>query len=356
MARLTREKRAIVREMALSSRIARVAVAVGLVAAALTGCATVDDDGRHLVPIPAQLVAKMNEKGMNPSDPIFIRIFKQESELEVWKRARNGEYALLKTYPMCRWSGKLGPKKREGDRQAPEGVYTVTPALMNPKSQYYLSFNLGYPNPLEAAQGYTGSALMVHGACTSAGCFAMTDSGVAEIYAVAREAFNGGQGSFQVQALPFRMTPANLAKHRDNPNMAFWRNLKEGSDHFDIARQPPTVAACARKYVFNAKAGGTFDPAGACPSYEVEPTIATKVAEKRKADEAAVAALVAAPAAAPLAYADGGMHPDFREILKSAGVERLQAMTSGRVPVSRPDAALVDPYVKSVGEARAAGR
>ncbi|MGL4974103.1 MAG: L,D-transpeptidase family protein, partial [Bosea sp. (in: a-proteobacteria)] len=188
------------------------AAAVGLTALVASGCVSTDISQRHMVPIPAQLVADMSGKGMSQSDPIMIRIFKKESELEVWKRDRSGKYALLKTYPMCRWSGQLGPKMREGDRQAPEGFYTVTPDLMNPRSQFHLSFNLGYPNPIERSQGFTGSALMVHGACTSSGCFAMTDDGVSEIYAIAREAFAGGQRSFQVQALPFRMTPENMAR------------------------------------------------------------------------------------------------------------------------------------------------
>ena len=118
-------------------------------------------------------------------------------------------------------------------------AWGIEDGRISKKPQFYLSFNLGYPNPLEQAQGYTGSALMVHGACTSAGCYAMTDDGVTEIYGLAREAFAGGQRSFRVQAFPFRMTPENMARHRSNPNIAFWRNLKEGSDHFEATRQPP---------------------------------------------------------------------------------------------------------------------
>ncbi|MFC5506417.1 L,D-transpeptidase family protein [Bosea massiliensis] len=241
----------------------RLAAALALGAFVLSGCVVGEGDTRHLQPLPAKLVAQIHAKGMSEADPIFVRIYKMESELEVWKRDRSGRYALLKTYPMCRWSGQLGPKKREGDRQAPEGFYTVTADLMNPRSQFYLSFNLGYPNPLERSQGYSGSALMVHGACTSAGCFAMTDEGVSEIYGLAREAFAGGQAGFQVQALPFRMTPENMVRYRSNAHIAFWRNLKEGADHFDATRQPPKLAACGRRYVFNVKGDtSSFDPAG----------------------------------------------------------------------------------------------
>lgn len=321
------------------------AVAVAL---ALSACATLDDDMRHLEPVPAALVRQMAVLRMSQADPIMIRIYKQESELELWKRDRSGRYVLLKTYPMCRWSGKLGPKTREGDRQAPEGFYSVTPRLMNPQSDYYLAFNLGFPNPLEAALGYQGSALMVHGACSSSGCYALTDDGVAEIYAVAREAFGGGQRSFQVQALPFRMSPENLAKHRDDPNFAFWRNLKDGVDAFDVTGQPPKVGFCGRRYVFNATAKdpeATFEPLVPCPRFEIDPEASEMVAAKQRADDDAVATLLeAGVVTAPSAYADGGMHPSFRRVLASRGPEYLGRMTSGGVKVSRPDAALIDPY------------
>ncbi|MBN9434343.1 MAG: murein L,D-transpeptidase [Bosea sp.] len=325
----------------------RLLFVVAAFALGLAGCTTADLDTRSVQPLPAKLVANMNDMGMKASDPIFIRIYKQESELEVWKRNRSGQYALLKTYPICRWSGKLGPKKREGDRQAPEGFYRVTPALMNPQSQYYLSFNLGFPNQLEKALGYEGAALMVHGACTSSGCFALTDSGVAEIYALARDAFAGGQTDFQVQSLPFRMTARNLAAHREDPNMDFWLNLKEGADQFDLTRQPPRVTACGRKYVFGATVrnqGATFEPLAPCPAYDVDPSVAAKVAQKRALDQAQVAELVALSPDIPMAYADGGMNWRFRDVLKSSGPMRLSKLTSDGAQVSRPGAALADPY------------
>jgi murein L,D-transpeptidase YafK len=324
-----------------------------LAAAVVSGCATVRSDNRHLQPLPAKLVAQMGEKGMRPADPILVRIYKQESELEVWKQDRTGKFALLKTYPICRWSGQLGPKQRGGDRQAPEGFYTVTPAMMNPRSRYHLAFNLGYPNQLEQALGYSGAALMVHGACSSAGCFAMTDHGAAEIYALAREAFDGGQQSFQVQALPFRMVPQNLAVHRGNPNMPFWQNLKEGSDHFEATRQEPTVAACGYRYVFNVRTmdpAARFDAAAPCPTYEVDPELSQVVAAKQDRDHAMTAALVASGTPAiSFAYVDGGMHAAYRTLLKSIGPDRLSRMTSSDVEVSRPEAVLAAPYPPVAG-------
>ena len=141
---------------------------------------------------------------------------------------RSGYHALLKTYPICRWSGELGPKIKEGDRQAPEGFYTITPGLMNPNSSYYLAINMGFPNAYDKAHGRTGAFLMIHGDCSSRGCYAMTDEQIAEIYALARESFLGGQRSFQIQAYPFRMTPINMAKHRASPAHAVLENAQAG--------------------------------------------------------------------------------------------------------------------------------
>ncbi|KQU75728.1 hypothetical protein ASC75_16975 [Aminobacter sp. DSM 101952] len=303
-------------------------------------------DGKATRPVPAALKAEMSRKAMSPAAPILIRIFKQESELEVWKRDRSGKFALLKTYPMCRWSGKLGPKTRTGDRQAPEGFYHVSAGMLNPNSQYYLSFNLGYPNRLESALGYTGEALMVHGACSSSGCFALTDQGVAEIYAVAREALAGGQGSFQVQAFPFRMTPGNMAKNGSDPNFAFWSDLKRGYDIFEVTRRQPKVSACGGRYVFDREfeGGEPRDVLAACP-----PALNgddPKIAAKTQADTVTAGNLISTGTALSAhAYADGGMHPSFRKLLKRDGQADLAKRTSmTSVPISRPDAALADPH------------
>lgn len=325
------------------------AMSVGLLAISLSGCVSsvLDVDNKASQPIPALLVAEMSRKSMSPSSPILVRIFKQESELEIWKQDRTGKYALLKTYPMCRWSGKLGPKTREGDRQAPEGFYHVNAGMLNPTSQYYLSFNLGYPNRLEAALGYSGDALMVHGACTSSGCYALTDDGVAEIYAVAREALKGSQQSFQVQAFPFRMTPQNMAKHRDDPNFAFWTDLKRGYDSFEVTRRQPRISHCGGRYVVDTEfeAGEPRNPLAACPPAvnQSHPAIAGRTqTDLRQAD-----LLVSSGSALSAhSYVDGGMHPSFRRLLKRNGQDALAKRTSPRssVPVSRPDAALADPH------------
>jgi len=247
----------------------RIVIAMMLAGAtALAGCQAGDVLAlKANAPLPKDALAFMKANGMTPSSPIFIRLFKDENVLEVWKQKDTGRYALVKTYEICAYSGELGPKVREGDRQAPEGFYSISRGLLNPNSQYHLAFNTGYPNAYDRAHGRTGSNLMVHGACSSAGCYSMTDENIAEIYAFAREALTGGeQSAFQVQAFPFRMTPEKLAEHRDDPNFRFWTMLKEGYDHFELTRTPPKVDVCAGRYVFNREAEqGEFRPTAACP-------------------------------------------------------------------------------------------
>ncbi len=227
----------------------------------------------YLKPLSAQTQALLADKGMSEQSPILVRIFKSESELEVWKAKDDGRYYHFKTYPICDWSGKLGPKINQGDRQAPEGFYMVSAPQMNPKSKYYLAFNIGFPNSYDRAYGRTGADIMVHGDCKSSGCYAMTDGVVEEIYILAREAIAGGQESFQVQAYPFRMTTANMAKHKDDQWSGFWQNLKEGYDYFEITRQPPKVDVCDKRYLINASfvGGARPNPVGACPAFEKLP-------------------------------------------------------------------------------------
>ena len=270
-------------------------------------------------PVPPKLIQAMVEKDMDLNSPILVRLFKQEAELEVWKQDRSGRFALLKTYPICRWSGDLGPKVREGDRQAPEGFYNISPAQMNPQSAYYLSFNTGYPNAFDRALGRSGSQLMVHGDCSSRGCYAMTDEQIAEIYSLGRESFFGGQKSFQLQAYPFHMTPVNMARHRNNPNMPFWKMIKEGYDHFEVTKQEPKVDFCEKKYVFdairapNATRDPVFEASAKCPAYAIPEEVADAVREKQATELAETARLVArgTPVARMNTGIDGGMNKVF---------------------------------------------
>jgi murein L,D-transpeptidase YafK len=300
-------------------------------------------------PIPEKLLAEMAAKDMDPQSPLLVRLFKQEAELEVWKQTRSGQFALLKTYPICRWSGDLGPKIKEGDRQAPEGFYSISPGQMNPQSSFYLSFNIGYPNAFDKSLGRTGSQLMVHGDCSSRGCYAMTDEQISDIYSLGRESFFGGQRAFQVQAYPFRMTPVNMARHRNNPNMPFWKMIKQGYDHFEVTKQEPRVEFCEQRYVFDPvvpNASPTrpvmFNASAKCPVYEVPAEIAAAVRAKEASDDAKVAELVSkgTPMAQRRPDIDGGMNRIF-----------ASKIPEGATGLSEPDL----PGSASVAHARAPG-
>ena len=208
----------------------------------------------------------MESLNMDRAAPILIRIYKAENTLEVWKQDRTGKFAFLKAYPISKFSGKLGPKIIQGDYQAPEGFYDITPEQMNPHSSQYLAFNIGYPNACDRSLGRSGSFLMVHGGCKSVGCYAMTDYQMEEIYGLVDEAFKGGQDKIQLAAFPFRMTTQNLARHSDDPNAPFWEMLKSGDDAFFATGQPPSVAVCDQRYVFNPMVTNSdLDPSAPCP-------------------------------------------------------------------------------------------
>ena len=199
----------------------------------------------------ASLESRLAANGVTLGAPVLIRIFKRDFELELWM-ARDGRFHRFATYPICLWSGWLGPKIASGDRQAPEGFYTVASNQMNPNSRWHRSFNLGFPNAYDAAHGRTGSALMVHGGCSSAGCFAMTNAVIDEIWRLTSAALAGKQKAFQVQVFPFRISEENLAAQASSPHADYWRQLKRGSDLFEATWLPPVVGVCQGAYQFKA--------------------------------------------------------------------------------------------------------
>ena len=287
------------------------------------------DNARAYASIPASTEQLMADNGTSKDAPMLIRAYKKEAEFEVWKRKPDGTYVYLKTFPMCRWSGQLGPKVTEGDRQVPEGFYTITPGQMNPNSHYYLSFNVGYPNAYDRANGHTGGSIMVHGICSSAGCFSMTDKQIEEIYAIARESFAGGQRAIQMQSFPFKMTAENLAKLRLAPTMPFWREIKKGADYFEVTKTETPVGVCNRHYVFGASAkSGRFDAESSCPPLNEDAGVKAQVARKQATDDAEVAAL-ASKGVKPvrLIYADGGQNAEFAH--RFVEVSRPDALAQG---------------------------
>ncbi len=200
------------------------------------------------------LETALEDQGLALGDPVFLRIFKEENELEAWVRDEadeEGRFQLFRTWEICTWSGKLGPKEQQGDGQAPEGFYYVPPAAMNPHSSYHLSFNLGYPNAYDRHHGRTGDYLMVHGNCVSVGCYAMTDPRIEEIYTLLSAALKNGQPFVRVHCFPFRMTEERMQAAASSEWIAFWENLKEGYDYFEDQRTPPDVTVSTDgKYQF----------------------------------------------------------------------------------------------------------
>lgn len=199
----------------------------------------------------ANLDRRLEQKGLTIGSPVLIRIFKREFELELWMMNKDKHFELFATYPICNWSGILGPKLATGDKQAPEGFYWVDRGALNPNSRQHRSFNLGFPNIYDRSYGRTGHALMVHGGCTSVGCFAMTDNIIDEIWSIINPAFDSGQKRFQVQVYPFRMTKDNLRRFANSNWIGFWDNLKVGHDLFEADRLPPEVNVCDKVYAFS---------------------------------------------------------------------------------------------------------
>lgn len=295
----------------LRSRFVTAVIAVSVVAAAaLVGCGQFSPP--YMKPLSAQTRALLAEKGMTEQQPILIRIFKAESELEVWKQKSDGHYYHFKTYPICAYSGELGPKLKQGDRQAPEGFYLIDKDLMNPRSQYHLAFNMGFPNAYDRAYGRTGSNLMVHGDCTSSGCYAMTDAVVEEIYTLAREALAGGQQDFQLHAFPFRMTAANMAANKDHDWYDFWVNLKEGYDYFETTRLAPRLAVCEKRYIVNAVfTSGRVSATGKCPDYRKGPVVAFNPPKENTQKNMSHASL-AKPLGSVMGLSFGSIKPTYR--------------------------------------------
>lgn len=195
------------------------------------------------------LESRLSLKNQKLGNPIFVRIFKEEKELELWMQNKRGKFERFGVYSICKYSGQLGPKFYEGDLQAPEGFYAVSKNSMKPDSQYHRAFNLGFPNAFDQAHNRTGRHLMVHGDCRSVGCYAMTDPQIEEIFKLAEAALKNGQAFFRVQALPFRMTDERMARALHHRHNDFWRQLKAGYDAFEKSKIPPNVDVVNGRYV-----------------------------------------------------------------------------------------------------------
>lgn len=231
-----------------------------------------NSDGK--LPLPGtpdltRLDDRLKEHGIAADAPIMIRVFKAESEMEIWTGDETGNYRLFATYPICYWSGGLGPKVKEGDKQAPEGFYAMgMEQSIHEGTRWPKSLNVGYPNPFDKINLRSGSHILIHGGCASIGCFAMTNAVSLEIFKLASDAFDAGQPNIPVHVFPFRMTEANLVKYSEPKWDGFWRNLKEGYDLFERTHRPPRVSVCGMRYGFAAASrieGVNPGPVEVCP-------------------------------------------------------------------------------------------
>ncbi len=219
---------------------------------------------RGTVPLPGtpeldKLPDRLASLGLQRGNAIFMRIFKAESELELWMK-KGESFVRLATYPICHWTGTIGPKLREGDKQSPEGFYTVGYRQTRLVGRWQNAFNVGFPNPLDQINRRTGSYILVHGGCSSTGCFAMTDQVQAEIFALADAAIKGGQERFQVHIFPFRMTEANMTAYKHHLWAHTWIDLKAGYDSFERTKVPPRINICTERYhVIDGAPGETGD-------------------------------------------------------------------------------------------------
>ena len=195
----------------------------------------------------------LEQVGLRFGAPVFMRIFKRENLLELWMEEEGGRYALFRSYPICTYSGELGPKQREGDNQAPEGFYRVASGQLNPHSRFHLAFNLGYPNAYDRAHARTGNFLMVHGSCVSIGCYAMGDDGIEEIYTLAAAALRGGQTAFEVHAFPFRLERMDLEAQRNSPWFAFWSELEPAYARFEQDHRLSRIRVVGDHYRIDAR-------------------------------------------------------------------------------------------------------
>jgi murein L,D-transpeptidase YafK len=219
---------------------------------------------RDLLATPSTPIEqRLREKGFALGQAVLLRIFKEEGELEVWLRSSD-RYALFAIYPICKWSGALGPKLREGDGQSPEGYYFASTKQLLPNSRYHRAINTGFPNAYDKHHGRTGSVLMIHGSCVSIGCFAMTDAGIDDIYKLVEAALLQGSEQIEMHLYPFRLNEENFTRHAASPWAPFWKNLAEGDVLFQQSKQPLQVFNCNGVYGFNT-AAGSCEPVMAWP-------------------------------------------------------------------------------------------
>lgn len=249
------------------------------------------------------LKAALAQAGLTLGSPIYLRVFKSNGKegifstlasvprggtevwipnlkrawVELWMQGQDRHYQLFKHYPVCTYTGDLGPKRTEADKQTPEGFYAIESRGMNPHSAYYRSMDIGYPNAYDRMQGATGSHIKIHGMCISGGCFTMGEPHsedhrqIEELYTVVRAAHANGQAQVPVHIFPFPMTADNMALYAHAPWIRFWSQLKPAYDLFARDRVPPEVQVINGEYVILPGSSARGSACGACPRGDALP-------------------------------------------------------------------------------------
>ncbi len=188
--------------------------------------------------------------GLSVGDDVFIRTFKKEKRLELWIRPpAQQQFILFRTYPICYYSGRLGPKLYRGDKVTPEGFYRITKKDLNPYSRFHLSIDIGYPNTYDRQFSRTGSMIKIHGACDAVGCFAMSNLQIEEIYYLVQQALKNGQNKIPVHSFPFHLTDENLSQYQDSKWFDFWQQLQVGYRLFNETKIPPIIDVENKRYM-----------------------------------------------------------------------------------------------------------
>ena len=204
--------------------------------------------------ITSNLVSELAKGGLKLGDDVYLRAYKADRELEVWMKPEGkNNYKLFKTYKIAGGSGVLGPKLAEGDRQMPEGFYTIVPSALNPNSRYHLSFNIGYPNSYDRYHKRTGSFIMVHGSNVSIGCYAMTDPVIEVIYLLVEADLKKGDKKVPFHSYPFRYKRNWETKVQGNQWIPFWKHLETAHQAFDKTKVPPQVSHRKGQYHISAR-------------------------------------------------------------------------------------------------------
>jgi murein L,D-transpeptidase YafK len=301
----------------------------------------------------SKLSERMSAAGIKEGSAVFLRIFKSESELEVWIQ-KGRDFVLFATYPICQWSGVLGPKFFEGDNQSPEGFYTVGRRDLKWQTRHHRAFNIGFPNSFDKQHGRTGSNILVHGGCSTEGCFAMTNPVIDEVFRLANSAISSGQKEIQVHVFPFRMTPANVMQYSASPWLDFWINMKTGYDLFAETRQPPAIGVCKGRYAYDrvpefgpirperdceATGDGTGSLSGAPANAPADGSGSVVTTGSLRATSAAPSGVLKANTvshAAPLAATERGTSRRVARTRGRAGVQQATTAGSGTDPSVPP--------------------